>query len=58
MFGWSIGDAVMPMFGGLVFGFAFLRTRSIVTSWFLHGLADWALLNDTIGTFLLKQAFG
>jgi membrane protease YdiL (CAAX protease family) len=58
MFGWSLGDAVMPMVGGLIFGFAFLQTRSIVTAWFLHGLADLALLNDTIGTYLLRETLG
>ncbi|MFQ5891125.1 MAG: CPBP family intramembrane glutamic endopeptidase [Gemmatimonadota bacterium] len=55
MFGWSIADTLMPALGGLVFGFAFLRTRSIVAPWFLHGLADLALLNDTIGTYLLRE---
>jgi membrane protease YdiL (CAAX protease family) len=57
MFGWSVGDTVMPAVGGLVFGLAFLRTQSIVTAWFLHGFADLALLNDTVGTYLLKWVF-
>lgn len=57
MFGWSLPSALISSAGGVVFGFAFLRRRSIVTAWFLHGLADLALLKETLGTYLLASLF-
>lgn len=49
---------ILPMAGGLLFGWAYLRTRSLVVATLLHAVAGQAIFTSGLGVYFYHGAIG
>lgn len=53
LFKWKIWQALVAVLAGLIFGYAYQVTNSLIVVWFMHGFTDLGFTSETFGGYLL-----